>query len=68
VQAFKSKRDDKKIGMSLEKIRKVAKREEGNENNLMVPIIEAIKNHATVGEIFGVLREVFGEYQPFNLI
>jgi len=68
LQAFKSKRGDKKIRMSLDKIREVAKREERNENNLMVPIIEAIKNHATVGEIFGVLREVFGEYQPVNLI
>jgi len=68
LQAFKSKRDDKKIRMSLDKIREVAKREERNQNNLMVPIIEAIKNQATVGEIFGVLREVFGEYQPVNLI
>lgn len=68
LQAFKSKRDDKTIKMSLDKIREVAKKEEHNENNLMYPIVEAVKNHATVGEIFGVLREVFGEYQPINVV
>jgi methylmalonyl-CoA mutase N-terminal domain/subunit len=68
LRALKSKRDNQAIKMSLDKIREFARKEERNENNLMVPIIEAIKNHATVGEIFGVLREMFGEYQPVNVI
>jgi methylmalonyl-CoA mutase N-terminal domain/subunit len=29
----------------------------------MPPIIEAVKAYATVGEIMGALREIFGEYQ-----
>jgi len=29
----------------------------------MPPIIGAVKVYATVGEIMGTLREVFGEYQ-----
>ncbi len=27
-------------------------------------IIDAVKNHATTGEISNTLREVFGEYKP----
>jgi methylmalonyl-CoA mutase N-terminal domain/subunit len=30
----------------------------------MVPIKEAVKSYATLGEIFSTLKEVFGEYQP----
>jgi len=32
------------------------------DNNLMPPIIEAVKAYATLGEIMGVFRQVFGEY------
>jgi methylmalonyl-CoA mutase N-terminal domain/subunit len=32
--------------------------------NLMPPLIEAVKAYATLGEMMGVFREVFGEYQP----
>ena len=30
----------------------------------MGPVIEAVKAQTTMGEICGVLREVFGEYRP----
>lgn len=33
------------------------------EQNLLPPILAAVKVYATLGEICGVLREVFGEYQ-----
>ena len=29
----------------------------------MPPILDAVRAYATIGEICGVLREVFGEYQ-----
>jgi methylmalonyl-CoA mutase N-terminal domain/subunit len=29
----------------------------------MPPILAAVKSYATLGEICGVLREVFGDYQ-----
>ena len=32
--------------------------------NLMPVILEAVESCATVGEIAGSLRQVFGEYQP----
>jgi methylmalonyl-CoA mutase N-terminal domain/subunit len=56
----KKERDNPKVQASLDKIRKAA---EGTEN-LMGPVIEAVKVQTTMGEICGALREVFGEYQP----
>ncbi|HEV8573697.1 MAG TPA: methylmalonyl-CoA mutase family protein, partial [Dehalococcoidia bacterium] len=35
-----------------------------NGENLMYPIVEAVKAYASVGEICGVMRLVFGDYQP----
>ena len=32
-------------------------------DNLMPAILGAVKAYATVGEVCGALREVFGEYQ-----
>jgi methylmalonyl-CoA mutase N-terminal domain/subunit len=34
--------------------------------NLMPPIIEAVRNWATLGEIADAMRRVFGEYRPTN--
>ena len=36
--------------------------------NLLPVLLEAVKLYATLGEICGVLREVFGEYQATNSI
>jgi len=33
------------------------------KDNLMPPIIEAVKAYASIGEISDILREVFGEYK-----
>jgi methylmalonyl-CoA mutase N-terminal domain/subunit len=32
--------------------------------NLMPFILDAVRTYATLGEICGVMRKVFGEYQP----
>jgi methylmalonyl-CoA mutase N-terminal domain/subunit len=34
------------------------------KDNLVPFVLEAVKNYATIGEICGVLRSVFGEYHP----
>ena len=34
------------------------------QQNLMPPIIEAVREYATLGEMMGVFRQVFGEYRP----
>ena len=36
--------------------------------NLMPPILDAVKAYATLGEICGAMREVFGEYQAPTVI
>jgi len=60
---FKRGRDLARLAASLKAIRETAARPEGNENNLMLPIKEAVKSYATIGEIFASLKGVFGEHQ-----
>ena len=36
--------------------------------NLLPPILEAVRAYATLGEICGAMREVFGEYRPPTVI
>ncbi|MFC3958508.1 acyl-CoA mutase large subunit family protein [Halovivax cerinus] len=52
-------RDEEKAEAALEAVREAAR----GTDNLMPGIIDAVKAHATVGEICNVLREEFGEYQ-----
>ena len=46
-----------------EKLRALEAAARGHEN-LMPPLIDAVKSYATLGEMMDVFREVFGEYQP----
>ncbi len=59
---IKKARDNQKVKTALDQIRRTA---EGKEN-LMGPVIEAVKLQTTMGEICKVLRDVFGEYQPYT--
>lgn len=63
LAALKEERDNAVVTQRLEELREAAQ----GEDNLMVPILNAVKAYATLGEICGVLREVFGEYQQ-NII
>ncbi len=45
-----------------EKLAALRKAAQGSEN-LMPYILEAVREYATLGEIMGVFREVFGEYR-----
>jgi methylmalonyl-CoA mutase N-terminal domain/subunit len=55
---FKEDRDAEAVSKRLEELREVAK----GEGNLLEPMRAALKEHATLGEVCGVLREEFGEY------
>jgi methylmalonyl-CoA mutase N-terminal domain/subunit len=59
LQQLRAKRSTEKAENCLEKIVLAAK--EGT--NLMPPVIEAVENYCTLGEIADVLRKVFGEYK-----
>ena len=59
LQALKKRRDAGKVGKTLDNLRSAA---EGSDN-LMPHILDAVQVYATLGEICGILREVFGEYR-----
>src|SRR6185503_3549078 len=60
LKAFKAERDQELTDKRLEELRAAAK---GSEN-LLPPIRQALEDKASVGEVCGALRDVFGEYQP----
>lgn len=61
---IRSKRNEGQVKQVLEVLRDAAK----SDTNLMPPIIKAVKVYATLGEICGVLREVFGEYKAPDIL
>ncbi len=60
---LRESRDSEATTAALAAVRDAAR----GDANLMPPIVKAVKAYATVGEICGVLREEFGEYQPSNV-
>jgi len=63
LRAVRARRDATKVAEALDKVREAA---EGDEN-LVPPILEAVKLYASQGEICDVLREAFGTYTPDSL-
>lgn len=55
----KKERDNIKVKEALSILKIAAQR----TDNLLVPMLEAVKVYATLGEISDTLREVFGEYK-----
>ncbi len=60
LTGFRARRSGRAVEETLIRLREAALGEE----NLMEPILGAVKAYATIGEICGLLREVFGEYKP----
>ncbi len=63
LQRLRATRDNERVQSALNKLREYAKKPEGDANNLVPHVLDAVKAYATIGEISGVFREVFGEYQ-----
>ncbi len=59
LRNLRRKRNGSKVESSLAGLKAAAT---GSEN-MMVPIIECVRNFCTIGEICGALREVWGEYK-----
>ena len=59
LKAFRKARDSKKAAASVARLAKAAR---APKENLFPHILEAVESRATIGEIFGALREVFGEH------
>ncbi len=56
---LKAERDQERLQNALEQLEIAAR----SESNLMDPVIAAVREYGSLGEICGVLRRVFGEYQ-----
>ncbi|HEY8468659.1 MAG TPA: methylmalonyl-CoA mutase family protein [Longimicrobiales bacterium] len=60
LAALRARRDGARVQQALEAVRRAAR---GTEN-LLPPMIEAVRSLATLGEISQVLREEWGVYRP----
>ena len=63
LENLRSSRDTEKVRHALQELRRGAE----GDDNLVPHILEAVKVYATLGEICGVLRDVFGEYKAADL-
>ncbi len=59
LRAFKEARDAGEVERRLEALRDVAR----GDGNLLHPIREALRADASIGEVCGAMRDVFGEYR-----
>jgi methylmalonyl-CoA mutase N-terminal domain/subunit len=64
LNRVRSERDGEQVKRVLYDLRQAAQGEE----NLMPPILDAVRAYATLGEICDVLRDVFGEYQQTSTL
>ena len=63
LAALRRERDAGRVARALDELRRAAK----GDANLVPLFVEAVTSYATIGEICGVLREVFGEYQAVQV-
>jgi len=59
LRAFKEDRDGEAVAKRLDELRSVCR----GEGNLMEPIRSALAERCSLGEVCGVMREEFGEYE-----
>jgi len=59
LHAFKKQRDNAAVRAALKRLDEACR----DRENLLYPIVEAVKVYATLGEICGVMRNVFGDYR-----
>jgi methylmalonyl-CoA mutase N-terminal domain/subunit len=59
LERLRGERDHGRVARMLSAVRDAG----AGKDNLLPPLIDAVKAYATIGEICDVLREVFGEYQ-----
>jgi len=64
LERIRRERDSEKVGTALEALRRAAR---GSENT-MPAILDCVRGYATLGEIMGIFRQVFGEYREPTII
>jgi len=63
INDLKKDRDNDLVKIKLDDVRKAC----STKSNIMLPIIEAAKAYATLGEIVDAMKEVFGEWQESSI-
>jgi len=63
IARLRKVRGERDNGAVLAALHRLAEAARDGTTNLMYPILDAVNAYATLGEITGVFREVFGEYQ-----
>ncbi|MBW2146660.1 MAG: methylmalonyl-CoA mutase family protein [Deltaproteobacteria bacterium] len=63
VERYRAWRNKNKYKKAMGELRRAIEGPEGWENNVMPPLIEAVRAGATEGEICDLFREVFGTYE-----
>ncbi|MFN2119345.1 MAG: methylmalonyl-CoA mutase family protein, partial [Anaerolineales bacterium] len=61
---LRKSRDSGRVGQTLDRLRIAA---QGTENT-MPYLLDAVRAYATLGEIIGVMKEVFGVYEESTVI
>lgn len=64
IAKLKEKRDNAKMGESLEKLREAAERDE----NLFEPTMDAVECYATLEEVWDVYRQHYGTFKESSLL
>jgi len=64
LRRLRAERDGAAVEASLRRLQEAAR---GTEN-IMPAVLEAVKSYATLGEICGELRKVWGEYTPPTVV
>jgi methylmalonyl-CoA mutase N-terminal domain/subunit len=64
LERLKRERKGDRVARALDRLRAAA----GSADNIMSPLLEAVRAYATVGEMCNVLRDVWGEYEEVPII
>jgi len=65
LEQLRKDRDNSKVEKALAELKEAA---QDDSANLMPLTVEAVKTYATIGEICGALREVFGEHSTYGIL
>ena len=69
LERVRRERESWRVEQTLKEIRRVAEaKASGHDENIVPAMMQAVQAHATIGEIFGILREIFGEYRNPTVI
>jgi len=64
LERVRRERDNERVGVTLEALREAAR----GTDNTMPYILDCVRAYATLSEIMGVFRQVFGEYREPTII